>query len=242
MSPFWFRKKSDRNRDNPPPGDSGGGADKFAEILDIPASFAEARQLFEQRAHRESKAILERLLGALDHAKGPAVDDMRGKVLGLIANNYYQSGDMTQARAFNRKALEECRRVDDQVGIRAYRTNARFLNNQPVSQDPRTTELEVALLKKLDRSQRLSDQSRCKESNQLLENILHDKTFELPALMGHYSGKIHGLMAENLLMLGDRAAARRFTELAIEDCGRDGDDDGVRVYTHNLQSIAQLAR
>jgi hypothetical protein len=186
--------------------------------------------------------VLEAILSDLERAQGPAVDDMRAKLLGLGGTNYFHLGKIDLSRAFTVKALEESRRIGDGIGVRTYAANLRFLNSQPASKDTRMIDLEFSLLKKLDRSQRLSDQSRCKESNELLESILHAKEFDFAVLMDRYRGKIHGLMGQNNFILGDHSMARRCTEAAIQDCRHCGDEDGVRVYTHNLGSITQAAR
>jgi hypothetical protein len=237
LNPFWFLKRNSAAKGDKPSDD-----DKSIGLLAAHERASESHRLSEQGAYRDSNAVLEALLADLERAHGPAVDEMRAKLLGLAGTNYFHLGAIDRSRAFTVKALEESRRVRDEIGVRTYVANLRFLNSQPASKDARMIDLEFDLLKKLDRSQRLSDQSRCKESNELLESILRAKEFDLAVMMDRYRGKIHGLMGQNNFILGDHSMARRCTEAAIQDCRHCGDEDGVRVYTHNLGSITQAAR
>jgi hypothetical protein len=232
LNPFWFLKRNRAKAVATPSSD-----DKVVALLNMPKRASEGFKLSEQGAYRESTAVVEALLADLDHAHGPAVDDVRSKLLGLVGANYFHLGELDRSRAFTVKALEECRRVRDQVGTRTYRTNLRALDNQPVSMDRRFVEVEMRLLTQLDRSQRLSDQFRCKDSNELLGGILRAREFDLTMLMDRYRGKIWGLMAENYLVLGDLDMAAQCTEAAIQHCSSYGDELGVRTYTCNLKSI-----
>jgi hypothetical protein len=236
VDPFRFLKREHASTDEKPSSD-----DRVVALLHMSDRACDGFRLAEKGAYRESNEVLESLLADLEHAHGPAVDDVRGKLLGLVGTNYWHLGNLERSRAFTVEALLECRRIGDGIGVRTYRTNLRFLNNEPISNNPRMIALEIDVLKQLTRSQRLSDQSLCKESNELLEGISRAKGSEQSLIIDRYRGKINGLIGENYFVLGNSSMAQRYTEAAINDCRRFGDEDGVRIYTHNLEAITRSA-
>jgi tetratricopeptide (TPR) repeat protein len=53
-----------------------------------------------------------------------------------------------------------------------------------------------------------------------------------------YRPKVFGLVGSNFFKLGDRDQALKYTELALNECKRSGDAEGVRVYTENLRVLS----
>jgi hypothetical protein len=201
-------------------------------------SVNEALRLRNERAYEQSNTILERLIADLKETTGPAVNDLRAKVLGHVAHNYFMLQDLKLAREFTAKALEESDRVGDSIGCRTYRENLRFLYSQPQAMDEQGIELEIRLLRKLDRAQRLSDQNRLAESNELLDEIADWVSSEAGSPFRSYRGKIYGLMGSNYYFSGEKDLALHFTQAALAECRQCGDEDGIRIYQHNLTIIA----
>jgi hypothetical protein len=52
--------------------------------------------------------------------------------------------------------------------------------------------------------------------------------------MDQYRPKVYGLLGTNYFWLRDLSNARKYTLLALEDCRRTGDEEGVRTYTENM--------
>lgn len=208
-------------------------------LLHINQRTAEAFQLSEAGNHRQSNQTVEEILADLAGATGSVVDDVRGKLLGLGGLNSFRLGDVVRSRDFMLAAVEECRRVGDSAGVRVYRDNLRQLDRQPASRDPKLFDLEIALLKRLDRCQRLTDQTRYAESNLRLSEILESDDFRAAGLAARYEGKVHGLMGTNYFFQGDLETARDYAMKGLEDCRRLRDAGGVRIYTHNLNQITK---
>jgi xanthosine utilization system XapX-like protein len=87
------------------------------------------------------------------------------------------------------------------------------------------------------KADRLQEAGRYQESNDLLLPILR----ELGTMSGPGVDRIHGavlgMIGTNYFRLGQRAEARHYTELALAECRRVGDEAGVRSYTENLDII-----
>ncbi len=56
-----------------------------------------------------------------------------------------------------------------------------------------------------------------------------------------YQVNRRGLLGSNYFRLGDLQRAREHTERALEECEKNGDDDGVRIYRDNLRVITAQA-
>ena len=84
----------------------------------------------------------------------------------------------------------------------------------------------------------MSEIGRYKESNATLLQILD----EMKQTMGgsavdRYRPKIYGLLGSNYFRMEDFGKAKRYTDLALADCERTGDREGVSVYTDTLATL-----
>jgi hypothetical protein len=72
------------------------------------------------------------------------------------------------------------------------------------------------------------------QSNDLLLGVLSEmENFEGSAI-DQYRPRVYGLLGTNCFSLRDLPNARKYTALALEDCRRTGDEEGVRTYTENM--------
>lgn len=89
-----------------------------------------------------------------------------------------------------------------------------------------------------ERAQRLSEDGRYAASSRILENIVEEMHGTIGNAIDELRPKVYGQLGTNYFHSGDLAAARRYTLLALEECERTGDQDGVAVYTENLATLA----
>jgi tetratricopeptide (TPR) repeat protein len=202
-----------------------------APIASVPGELQHAQQLSERGDYARSTAILEPLLAEIADASGAIIDDLRPKLLGLLGTNYFHLGRHDLARQYTERALADCQRIGDKVGIRTYQDNLRFLAAQ--SPGGAASESERNILKHLIKAQGLSDNGRFADSNAVLDAL----PLSSPDV-ATYLGKIHGLKGFNHFRLGDKVLAQLMLDKAVEHCRRTKDIDGVRIYLHNQKIIA----
>ena len=129
----------------------------------------------------------------------------------------------------------ECKRTGDRQGIAIYTENLAFCL---AAAKPNT--LATQCRKQIAKAQNLSDQLRYEYSNKILREVLIDIE-QFPELQC-YRSKTYGLIGSNNFRLGNVQDAKQYTELAIQDCKKDGGDKGTRIYEENLHKYEFLYR
>jgi hypothetical protein len=199
--------------------------------------FARASQLSEAGEFAEAAALLLALLSELQGAAGPAVDDLRPKMYGLLGTVCFRLGDVAGARRHTAAALEDSRRASDREGVRVYTENLRVIETLAGAPDVAAS-VAAGVRAEVARAQDLSDRARYEASNAVLEALMTRMDAD-PADAGkEYLGKIYGLLGLNFVRLGHPAVAQQYTALALQLCTAAGDDEGVRIYSANLDTIS----
>jgi hypothetical protein len=72
------------------------------------------------------------------------------------------------------------------------------------------------------------------QSNDLLLGVLSEMENMEGNAIDQYRPKVYGLLGTNCFSLYDLPNARKYTALALEDCRRTGDKEGVQTYTENM--------
>ena len=88
----------------------------------------------------------------------------------------------------------------------------------------------------------LSERGRYKESNEASVEIL--KTMEgcVGSAKDELRPKIYGLIGTNFFRINDLSKAREYTEIALFECKRTGDRQGIAIYTENLAFCLAVAK
>jgi tetratricopeptide (TPR) repeat protein len=90
-----------------------------------------AQQLSDRAWFEESNHVLLRLLDELDALPREAsARRFLGKLCGLMGLNHFYAGERDEARAWTRKALEECRRRGDHAGEEVYVANLKEIDRR----------------------------------------------------------------------------------------------------------------
>ena len=84
---------------------------------------AVAASLTAQARFGDAVRVLVALVARLGELRGSAVDFYRPRVLGKLGVALYQSGEVDRARDVTQQALDMCRQLGDDEGVRAYETN-----------------------------------------------------------------------------------------------------------------------
>jgi len=216
-----------------------GGAENV--IVRWQRAFAHAGALAQNAQYEASSRLLETMAGELEGAQGDIVDDYRPKVYGLLGTNAFHLHRDEDAQRLTQRALEECRRIGDASGVRAYTENLRVLAAAAATRS--TDERSVRMLRiraSIARAQDLSDEARFDQSNDLLSDAIADIDAAGDGPGGEYAGKAYGLLGLNCLRLGDRERARIHTTKALDCCRARNDADGIRFYTVNLAHLDRL--
>jgi tetratricopeptide (TPR) repeat protein len=213
-----------------------GGDDNPLEVW--PAAYAEAYQRYQSGDYQGSTDRLLAVLPDLEGARGNMVDKLRPKVYGLLGSSALRAGDCVSALDFTKKALAECRRIDDRQGVWTYTQNLRMVEAvQEALDGDGTPSASARLRSQIAQAQDLSDDLWYAESSALLQEALVALGALPAAVADEYLGKIHGLLGLNAFREGDLEQAEARTGLALETCQRVGDAEGVRIYTFNLDYI-----
>jgi tetratricopeptide (TPR) repeat protein len=91
--------------------------------------------------------------------------------------------------------------------------------------------------KALAQAQQLNEASRYPESNALLLRTLGEMRSSSGSAIDSLRPKVYGTLGANYFHLNDIEQATRYTELALQDCVRAGDREGVRTYSANFQTL-----
>jgi Arc/MetJ-type ribon-helix-helix transcriptional regulator len=201
------------------------------------SSTAIAQQLIDAGEYRSAANLIRDILPELEESSGTAVDDLRPKAYGLLAKALFGYGEGADAKVFMQRALDDCRRVGDEEGVRIYTSNLRVIDAAAAMSSPDVPgEPQLAIRAAVARAQELSDDAEFELSNATLLAMLEDEVAN--ESVAGYRAKIWGLLGLNFYRLGDLAQSRRYTELALQNCHNTEDMDGVRVYSANLQQIS----
>ena len=85
---------------------------------------ARAQDLSDGARYRASNELLEKVLDELEEG-----DSLHAKACGLLGLNLYRLQDMPGARRWTERALEACRRLDDEFGVTIYSTNLEAIDH-----------------------------------------------------------------------------------------------------------------
>ena len=218
-----------------------GGADGL--ITRWQRTFTNATALADSGDYSASTGLLLTLAAEMEGAQGNLVDDYRPKVYGLLGTNAFHLGRHDDARQFTTRALQECRRIGDAAGVRAYTENLRVLAVAARADSADDDSVRVRRVRSLiARAQDLSDDARFDQSNDLLDAALAEIKAAGDGPGSEYAGKAFGLLGLNCLRIGDAARARLHTMTALEYCRAQEDADGIRVYTANLAHLDQSGK
>lgn len=198
-----------------------------------------AVELREAGEFEESTADLLSVLKEMNGHSGPAIDYWRPRVLGHLGTNSFRTGDMGKAREYAERARDDCARMGDRNGVRVYRENLQTV--RAVEMRSRGSEIGTQftrIMTEVVKAQDLSDMGRYRRSNDLLHELLNSMAQGV-GQPEDYLGKMYGLIGFNYFKLHDKERARVFTEMALRECERVGDDYGVMIYTSNLDTISR---
>ena len=87
------------------------------------ADLATAQTLIDEMRATEAVTLLKAVLDSVEEVSGSAVDYYRPRVLGRLGIALVHSGDRREAVKVTREALELCRSLGDEEGVRAYTRN-----------------------------------------------------------------------------------------------------------------------
>jgi hypothetical protein len=87
----------------------------------------------------------------------------------------------------------------------------------------------------------LASSGRYEDSTRLLSSMLDELGGAQGSAVDEIRPKVYGLLGSNAFHVGDLGEAERLTGLALEDCRRSGDHDGVRTYTENIRVLHAAA-
>jgi hypothetical protein len=93
------------------------------------SQIARAQDLSDDLWYAESNALLQEALVKMRELP-EADDEYRGKIHGLLGLNAFRCGDLAQAEAQTRLALEACQDVSDAEGVRIYTFNLEHIRSQ----------------------------------------------------------------------------------------------------------------
>jgi hypothetical protein len=200
--------------------------------------FERARRLGGNGRLDEGRDILLRILEETKGAGGTAVEDLRAKAYGLLGTNRFHARELGEAMTWTELALNESRRIGDSDGVRAYRENLQVLRAvQLPSNDAAAGERLLRCRRLIVKAQDRSDIAHYERSNALLQKALDTIGGGLDEALAEYRGKALGLLGWNHFQLHDTVRAREYTAQALDACRAAGDEDGVRVYSANLETI-----
>jgi tetratricopeptide (TPR) repeat protein len=193
-------------------------------------ALAAANQLGNAGKYDQAIQALEAILKEMKGVTGTGIDDLRPKTNGALGNAYYFKGNTSLARQYIEAALAECRQIGDAEGVRVYSENLELVVLSSAATDEETVRMRAEIVK----AQKLSDEGWYELSNQTLMALLHPAREE-----SRYKSKICGLAGLNYFRLNDREKAEHYTKVALDECRRAQDAEGVRIYGANLDCIVR---
>ncbi len=187
-----------------------------------------------------STALLQGILQAMEGMSGTAIDHVRPKILGLLSTNALNTGDFGASQDYAERARAGCERIGDRDGVRIYRENLQILRAvQAKTGAPGAATGLTRILTAIAEAQDLSDSGRYLRSNAILHDLWTSLAQGQEQLGEDYLGKVYGLMGSNYFKLQDAQLARDFTEMALRECKRLGDDYGAMIYASNREVISR---
>jgi hypothetical protein len=193
----------------------------------------ETYRVYEAGMYAECLAMLSPIIAGLERVGGAATDEWLGKMLGMAGGCYLRNHDWIKANEYTQRALNECERTQDEVGMSAYKGNRRIIR---CADSSNTTALCHRLIAQ---AQQLSDSGWPEKSNAILIEVVEKiATTECE----EYRPKVLGLLGSNFFRMHEFAQARHFTSLAILEATRQGDGKATMIYTANLDVITRSAK
>lgn len=89
----------------------------------------------------------------------------------------------------------------------------------------------------LAEAQQLYEEGHYATSNDLLLRMLKEMEGATGSAIDNLHSKMYGSLGVNFFRLGDLEHAQHYTELALKECQRTGDQAGIEIYRENLQSV-----
>ena len=199
-------------------------------------TFVRAERLSRNGAHDAARDALTGLLAELSGAgDGPEVVDLRPMVAGLLGTNALAAGDVAEAQRWTAEALAGCEANGDVNGVRVYRETTDLLDAFALARSGTAGGARmIACRRAIAEAQDLADDGECERSTAVLSEVLAGLD---EAGARRYRAKVLGQIGWNAVHTGDLEAARDYTEAALAECYKNKDDDGVRIYTANLEEI-----
>lgn len=200
------------------------------------AAFAKAEKLVDAGQYESALGLLQPCVPEVQKASGRFVDEMRPKIYGLMGKALFAGGNTKESKKFMQMALDDCRRVGDEEGVRVYSSNLRMMAADELVSSPQESGgslLETRVT--IAQAQKLSDEAEFEKSNEMLLPLAGTN---VPRSVSEFQGKIWGLLGLNFYRLGDFVQAQHFTQMAFDHCKKFQDVDGIRIYSANLEQIA----
>ncbi len=90
-----------------------------------------ADQLMDEGRAAEAISLLHAVLDRTRELTGSGAESHMPRTLGSLGAAYYRAGDKVRALEYTQKALEMCRQVGDQEGVRTYTENIQHIQKAP---------------------------------------------------------------------------------------------------------------
>jgi tetratricopeptide (TPR) repeat protein len=205
-----------------------GGIDLDMDLRFLAEEMAKAEEYCHSGKFDEGLSVLTALVPLLAETSGAHANRARAKLFSAIASVDLQLEQFNEARIWTQRALEECEASGDNEGIFVYRKNLEFIEIKAAlkADDP-------AFKRELTEALRLSDRQQYEASNAILQRLLARSNS--PSGPTRHLAKIKGTIGFNLFRLNDLPAAREFTANALDESRSSGDDEGIRIYSFNLE-------
>ena len=200
---------------------------------------AQAQALSNAGDHAESSAMLEAIITEMEGASGPAIAFLRTKILGRMGFNALHLKSYDIALDYTARAYQEAQQAGDAAAVATYYgnlTSQRLIRALAVEPERAQRILEARRL--IVRAQDSADTGRHKACLDLLAqaSAILDAAGDDELTLA-LRPKLYGLRGFAEFKLGLLAEAREHTALALEASGRNGDTEGVRIYTANLEAL-----
>jgi tetratricopeptide (TPR) repeat protein len=215
------------------------GPDETNPIVQWNRRLSHAQALSEAGDYADSNSQLEEILAEMEGASGPAVVDLRPKILGRLGFNALHEQDYAAALDYTTQAYDACVASEDEEGRVAYYENLMSLRViQALKTEPELGHRLLDVRRLIVRAQDSTDAGRYQASINLLSQALSvSQSLNNNQLFRALLPKIYGLLGFNEYKLRNAAKAREHNAVALKEAETIGDADGVRIYTANLEAI-----
>jgi tetratricopeptide (TPR) repeat protein len=147
-----------------------------------------AQQLIDSGRASEAVTSLRDALESMKGATGSAVDDCRPKLLGRLGIALYKSGAPREAADVTRQALELCRQLGDEEGVRTYTNNLKVIGTWEVpANDGSSRNMTIAVCDDVSQTLRLED--LVKVEGRMSWEVHSDESVPEGALRLHAEGR-----------------------------------------------------